>query len=352
MKILGPIDIAAAAPFTIGPPPKEIMHDYDKVVVNNHSPYLLKLFNGAFQGWCHPFMGDLFPYDPSGDGKIYAEPELMGTLAGNPHHFCVEYYEKDEQVSGKSYPAMMAQFGSTLVDSPELLDTISASQVPFTGTMVDVTAFQSFQLLVQYEAANAGPPANTCIMQISWWDAAEVNEIWRQTYELNSINSTDCGPTRIVDAMHGEKMQISFIAGNGAASTASYLLWGSNRSVDTPRVEEFGDVDARGLGTDRALLQTTTLSVGGGATVRRNVRLGSGFAVFMFGGGATSTSYDVLLHSPEQGSGNRVYSANFTGTPAVVQTLALPRRALTFVVINNDAGAKNVFFSLIQAQDG
>lgn len=354
--IIGPTDIDVnGVPFDITFPADRqapYRQPFDRVVINNHSPFLMHCQSGNFEQWIHPFMGDIMPFYHQ-SGKVHVTLELVGTIAGNPHHFCAEFYQKGEDILGRAYPAMMAQFGATLVDAPVLIDNDTSHLIPFTGPTVAVDQFQSFQLLVGYEAANAGPPANTCILEISWFDAAGVNEIWRQTYEINSINSTDCGATRITDAMRGSQIRLKFRAGNGAASTVSYILFGSNRPVPSPRCEEIGTNDTTGIGTDRILAMTGTLSVGAGATVQRNVRLGSGDAIWMFGGGATSSSYDVLLYPPSQGSGVRVYSANYTGTPQIAQLLALPRRALTLFIKNNDGvNAKNVFYSLVVAGEG
>lgn len=237
-----------------------------------------------------------------------------------------------------------------LIDRPQLIATevnrsVAAGQ--FESGLIDVRPFTSFSMKIQYEAANAGPPANTGIVELLWTDGVAANVLYGQAYEINSINSTDCSQTQIADAMYGPFMFYRLDAGNGAGSTFDLLLYGSTRPRDTPKAQEFGDSAAAGYGIDRTLMIFNT-TIAAGATVRKNCRLGSGPARLVLQTLAGGGPHDISLHSPQLGALNGRPYVNVVpaGANEVVAALTLPRRVMTLVVTNTGGAASTFRASL------
>lgn len=226
-----------------------------------------------------------------------------------------------------------------LVDEPLALASETSRLVPWVSDPIDARRWQSFQLNVQYEAANTGPPANTGLITLEWGDTSTfTNLLQRHSYEINSKNSTDCGPTVISDGMYGPWLRFGTGAGAGAASTMSLTLYGSNRPAQRPRIAEIGAVTANGISTDRVLCRHVA-AVAANTTVYRNVRLGAGAAVLHVATGAAGGPWDLHLFTPSGGvNDGRVWSVR--GHPAlgeITPRLALPRRVLTLRIINTHA---------------
>lgn len=229
----------------------------------------------------------------------------------------------------------------TAADNPMLIGLEFNNQAPFTSTAIDVRRWSSFTMSVQYEAANVGPPANTGIVTLEWGDTAGFgNIVGRQTYEINSVNSTDCGRTIITDRHYGPFMRYSVAAGQGAASTATLVLYGSNRIVDFAQCYETANVPARGLSTDNVDLWMA-LVVAFGVTVSRNVRIGSGQAVLHVNFSGAGGPYNLSMYSPAIGAATPFFQRTGLAVGSEsTYTFTLPRRALT-IQITNTSGAAN-----------
>lgn len=241
-----------------------------------------------------------------------------------------------------------------LIDRPNQIGLELNHLVPFTTGVVDARPFQSFQLSVQYEAPNAGPPGRTCRVTLEWGDTSGFSNITHsQEYEINSVNSTDCGRTIITDRMHGAFMRMSFAAGNGAASTITLVLYGSTRPVDRARVAEIGATPGRGMSIDNTLVLANG-TIGPGVTVNRNVRLGRGPASLHYNFRIAGGPFNVILYSPYLRSlaASHVYLTHNNialGTERMT-LLYLPRRCLT-LQIDNTAGAGTADYDLSLVED-
>jgi hypothetical protein len=243
--------------------------------------------------------------------------------------------------------AQILSTGITLRDNPVLIDIGLNQLVPFTGTVVGVSQYQSFILSVQYEAANAGPPQNTGVITLEWGDTAAFgNVLGRQTYEINSVNTTDCGRTTIVDRHAGPFMRVLGAAGNGAASTATYVLYGSYRPVDTPRVYELGPTIANGLSTDLVALWLGRVA-GAGLTIANTARIGTGAAILQLSFSAAGGPYNVSLISPQQGAARPFFQRTGLAVGGeFTYQIQLPRRAL-YISITNTGGANGNAFATL-----
>lgn len=231
-----------------------------------------------------------------------------------------------------------------VVDQPDLIWIVLNQAIPHTSAVFDVRRWASFQLSIQYEAANAGPPANTGVVTIEWADTnAFVNILTRHTYEINSLNSTDCGRTSISDGMQGPFMRMSLAVGNGAASTFTAVMYGSNRPFTRSRAHELAATTLRGISTDRHTVIFND-NVGAGATVDRNARIGLGRATILIIAGTTGGPLDVLLHSPQLTlSGGRCYQRlGIAANTTVTDQITLPRRCQTLRLSNTGGAAMTV----------
>lgn len=236
----------------------------------------------------------------------------------------------------------------TASDNPMLIALELNTAIPLTSAAVDVRRWSSFVLSVQYEAANAGPPANTGIVTLEWGDTAGFgNIVGRQTLEINSVNTTDCGRTVITDRHYGPFMRYSLAAGAGAASTFTLVLYGSNRIVDFAQCYETAGVPARGMSTDNVDLWIGQV-VAFGVTLSRNVRIGSGMAVLHVNFTGAGGPWNIVAFSPALGAGQPFFQR--TGLAVGSESSyswALPRRALTFQVTNASGAANgNAFVTL------
>ena len=256
--------------------------------------------------------------------------------------------------NGLTYSAGAVEIASQIAVAQAqltLVDLAFNRLVPFTDTAVDVSLYGSYYLAIQYEAANAGPPANTAIITLEWGDTIGFsNTLYQQTIEINSIFTTDCGRAIIQDKMYGPFMRVSAAAGNGAASNVTLVLYASYRTfTGSMRCRELGPTPAVGLSTDNCRVLFAG-NVGAGATVRVNVRLGSGEThIFSQIGTAAFAAgrVDTFLHSPALGVNARFWQQAFLApSTQFMDLIELPRRALTLQLTNTDA---NLHFLIISA---
>lgn len=242
-----------------------------------------------------------------------------------------------------------------LSDNPQLIAFGFSNQVPFSQFVIDVRRWASFILSVQYEAANVAPPQNTAVMRLRWWDTSGMgNELARQDYEINSVNTVDCGRTLISDAMRGPFMSIDFLAGNGAASTLTYTLYGSNRGSDKTRATELGPTATSGISTDRVPLVFRQNGLVAGLT-KLACRLGVGPAILSIGIGGAGGAISLRLYSPfliTTGIAPTFYSrTGMAGGFEIREAINLPRRVLV-AELNNTGGTTPDFnMSIIEADN-
>lgn len=271
--------------------------------------------------------------DPSGttDVQLYASP-----------------YINDWQPSPAAIAAQVLATGITVRDNPTLIGFQFSTAIPVTTNIGDVRQYQSFTLSIQYEAPAAGPPASTCILTIEWGDTAAFgNILGRQTYEINSVFSTDCGRTNIVDNMSGPFMRISLAAGLGAASTVTWVMYGSYRTVSAPRFYELGVTPARGMSTDLVCLQVGNV-LGAGATITRNVRAGVGLATLHINFSGPGGPYNFSLFVPSIGLGAPFFQRTGLGVASESTfQFMMPRRVLSLSTTNSSGvNNGNVFTTL------
>lgn len=236
-----------------------------------------------------------------------------------------------------------------VVDAPEVIETITGQGVPFTSGAFDVRRWASFHLNIGYEAPNAGPPANTGVVALEWGDDnVFTNVITKHEYEINSINSTDCGMSQISDGHYGPFMRYALNAGAGAGSTFSGVILGSNRPFTKTRSMERAPTGNRGLSNDRFLVLFSEV-VGAGVVIQRNVRLGVGPGTIHINSFAGAGPFDVSLHTPQYGlNGGRVFSALAIAAPqSQTYQLTMPRRVTCLRVANNGGAAVTVLVTLI-----
>jgi hypothetical protein len=334
-RIFGPVDLTGADQL-LPQAPAPANELYDRVVINNHSPYLLQLTNGGNRGWIHPFMGDLFPYDPGAD--VLVSPNLMGVLAGNPHHCCLEYYQPGEDIPGKSYPSMMAQFqtATQLADSPFLAAntglTTGVEQFPAGGE--PATKYSSYQLRLSF-SNGAASPSNYAQASIRFWhDLSLTKLIWEDTVEVNPGNVR----SYITDRLHGAQMSI-LPTFPGGTLDCTWLF--SNRSA--PRLQ---CLEAP-AGNDRILLARSSVVVGAGNTsADQFVPLFNGPCDISLDASAGVTA----LWSFYFGSLAPIaFKIPFSGA-ALTQEAILPLRPLHYTVQNTGA-SQQTFFTSIWARD-
>ena len=324
-------------------------------VLYNQSPYICLVQTEFDTQFIAAFTADVYIVERSPRPRIVVTPiSNLGVTNPLAAQIFGTWYTTREDIPLTTVPASL--FGSTesvLVDNPALLavELNRSTSGGFTSGAIDARRYQSFQMSVQYEAANAGPPANTMLLDLEWADDSSFsNVLHNQVYEINSFLSTDCGRTHITDAMHGPFMRYHAEPGNGAASTTSLVLYGSSRQIDTPRVQENGDTDATGLGVDRCLLAIVAETITPATNLERNCRLSSGPATLIAQTGAGGGSHDIVLYPPSLGIDFRGYSVNIpAGINNVVEKIALPRRALALFVNNN--GAANSILRLLLTAD-
>jgi len=341
-------------PFTFRPPAAQ--KSIANFVLYNQSPFILivNIGDGALVSYCPAFTADIYEVNPQVTititpvSSIGADTPLANQIFGI-------FYNDNEELPFSAFPASL--FGSpesVLVDSPKLLavELNRTTSGGFTSGAIDVRRYQSFQMSVQYEAANTGPPANTMLLDLEWADDASFsNVLYNHVYEINSFLTTDCGRTHITDAHHGPFMRYHCEPGNGAASTVSLVLYGSNRQVEKARLQENGDTDATGLGVDRTILYVLAETITPAVNLERNLRLAAGPAIVTIQTGAGGGSHDVVLYTPSLGINARVYSANIpAGINNRHEKISLPRRALTLFV-NNNGAANSTFWMTVTADD-
>lgn len=231
--------------------------------------------------------------------------------------------------------------GARLVDSPQLIDLALNAALPFVGPILDMRQWQSFLLSIQYEAANVAPPQNTGIVTLRWWDtAAKGNELGRQIWEINSVNQTDCGRTVITDQVRGPFMTVELSVGNGAASTMTYVLYGSNRPTDRSRVTELAPTAVAGPSSDRSILVYRNNLLPAGLT-KLACRLGIGAATLNIGIGGAGGNINLRLYSPQLINTSpfpTFYSrSGMVGGNEFHEPITLPRRVLV-AELNNTGG--------------
>jgi hypothetical protein len=266
MISVGPIDIdLSGVNFTIDPPVKQQLLGYDRIVINNHSPFLLKIHIGVYSGFVHPFMGDVFPFDPTQGGKVFVEPELMGVTTGNPHHFCAEYYEKDEPIQGPAYPAMMALFATQNAFGS---NTLFPSAAITSGQLLtlDVTAFSSFQLRIAWQNGIADTTASLRIDFESGGVlmASErfelISDLSQTLYtSANTIQAFGGGVHFLSGPCLGDTLKISLTFANG---TATAQVVASSRQMDKLRCM----ANPIGAAMNEPLSAQATVTVNAGVT--------------------------------------------------------------------------------------
>jgi hypothetical protein len=279
------------------------------------------------------------------DGEYFATVDPSGTT--DVQLYCSPYID-NWQPSPAAIAAQVLSTGITVKDNPTLIGFVFSTAIPVTTSIGDVRQYQSFTLSAQYEAPLAGPPANTCIVTIEFGDSAAFGNILsRQTYEINSVFSTDCGRTTIIDNMAGPFMRILLAAGFGVASTVTWVLYGSYRTVSAPRFFELGTTPARGMSTDLIVLQFAQVLAFGVAQAR-NVRAGTGLATLHCNFTGAGGPYNISLFAPSIGAGTPFFqrSALASGSESTFQFM-IPRRVLSMNILNSSAGSNgNGFVSL------
>ena len=327
-------------------------------VLYNQSPYICEAATALDKQWCAAFTADAYVVPTQPYPKIIVTPQSnLGSDSPLAAQIYGTWYTRKDDLPLTTVPASL--FGSTesiLTDNPKLLavelNRTATLGIGFTSGVIDVRRYQSFQMSVQWEAANAGPPANTMYLDLEWADdAAFSNVLHNQVFEINSFLSTDCGRTHIVDGHHGPFMRYHCEPANGGTSTVTLVLYGSSRPVENPRLQENGDADATGLGVDRTILICDAVTITPAANLERNCRIASGSGTVIIQTGAGGGSHDVVLYSPDIGIGARYYTSNIpAGINNVVERISLPRRAMALFVNNN--GAANSTFWMSVTADG
>jgi hypothetical protein len=223
------------------------MRDYDKIILKNQSPFLLAAHNGQYTYWLHPFMADVFPYDASGDGKVYFEPVLEGVLSGTASLLTAAYYLKSETVQGDAYPAILSQFSTVLGDNPAVVfdGNLTSGQERGTGN-VNPAAFSSYQLRFVF-ANGAQTATNFAIVDVRFYeDAAQTILIGSDTFQINASNAN----TYISGPLRSGFMAI-FASFPGGTLGCHWLL--SNRPVSRVQATEGTGVLTPPSGTDPLL---------------------------------------------------------------------------------------------------
>jgi hypothetical protein len=242
-------------------------------------------------------------------------------------------------VTGIGYPDWQPVVA--LSDNPQLISLGLNGQIPYSSAVIDVRRWASFVLSAQYEAPNVAPPQNTAIVRLRWWDSAGMgNEVARQDYEINSVNTVNCGRSLISDAMRGPFMSLDFLAGAGAASTLTYVLYGSNRGSDKTRATELGGLDTVGDSADRVPFLFRQNGLVAGLT-KLATRLALGPATLSIGVGGAGGAISLRIYSPYLiGTGvapTYITRTGMTGGFEVREQITLPRRVLV-VELNNTGG--------------
>lgn len=228
---------------------------------------------------------------------------------------------------------------SALIDDPAVLEEVTSAAVPRSGAIIDVRRWQSYTLFIQSEAADAGPPANVLLFEVQWSETSTMGTFPQaQHWTVNSLLSTDCGPTYIRGPMDGAFMRINVFGGATSIGPVTYKLVGSHRPLTDHRAFEVGPTADRGLSKNLILARMTD-SVAAATTVERNVRIGPGPAMMHTRFGTAGGTWDVFLYEPQRGATTGVIWAadNLAAGSSEVFRLSLPRAALTLRVVNDHA---------------
>jgi hypothetical protein len=312
-------------------------------VLYNQSPFVCVVQTEFDTQFCAAFTADVYVVERTPRPRIIVTP-ISNLGADDPIASQVfgTWYTQREDIPLTTVPASL--FGSTdsiAVDNPvTLLSGTAQDTTPFyTSALFDTRRYLSYQLYIEYNAANAGPPGNTLIVRLEWYSDLLGGALLHQNeLEINSMNSTDCGPVIITDSMHGAFMRLVMFTGNGPNSTATFRLVGSNRPQANLRIVEIGDGGSAGQGSDQALVLLGNISVPAATTTRRNCRLGHGRATFFVRTSAAGGPWGIDLHSPDIGSTLPYWTANVpAGANFITTPITAPRRALTLVIANTHA---------------
>lgn len=116
MQTIDPIVITGAK-FTVEPR-AQTAPLYNRVVIANHSQYLLTVRTGLRTAYIQQFTVDVVEYDPS-DPKVFFQPSLIEALiSGVVSHCTVVFFEPGEELPNSVYPASLPVYTSAATFIP------------------------------------------------------------------------------------------------------------------------------------------------------------------------------------------------------------------------------------------
>lgn len=347
MITVGPTTVTAT-PFEVVPPTSGVQLIFNRVVISNHSQYLLKIRNGPFTMFIDPWTVNIVPYAGENSSVIEITPSLIATLInGASSYLTAQFYRSDEDSESTSYPSAItspidaalavAQAGTVLIDNPFVANGGTVSLV--NGVEIDTffsipaAGYQSYQLKFNYDNG-AATAVNYGQVEIRFYDPNTGAIVWRDIIECN----TGGVDTYVTDRCHGYRMTL-FPTFPGGTLFVLWLL--SNRPADRLKVLESP------AGADRILLNRSGIAVAGGATSAQQ------FAPLFHGpmivsldasAGVTAT-WNFYFGS----LANITHKIQFPGAPTY-QELILPCRPIHYTV-QNTAGALTTFFTSMWVRD-
>ncbi len=349
--VVGPTTITGA-PFTVEPPASSGIQarNFDRVVLANASPYLLRLADASNQGWLSPFTVNLFPYDPNGP-TIQVTPALQGVVvAGNPSQLTAEFYRPDESLDNRTYPAPVALFStinafssSTLLANAAVVNNVQLG--PF-----DVSQFNSYQLRVQWLTGTIDTFAT---IRMNWLtNAVSVDQQLFKIISSDSLTLASNGLVTIAAAGGGSHFFTDRCRGDSlvitpvfATGTMQVQLLGSSRQSIGLRTGSTADDASKNL----LLSPDAGLNIvsGGASGICWAPMLCPGPAELRVGQGVAK--YQVILY---MGSVNGITLAkNLPYSVDFIQEILLPRAPVGVQIVNNDTVNSPYIVSLVGTSD-
>ena len=346
MKLVGPVTITAGA-FTLQPESGDNT-PYDRIVIENHSQFLLTINTPLSTRWLQPWTADIFDFSPTNRKTLCVAASVGSVNVGNDY-VTTTYFEKQDQIS-TTYPTPLmspgdiatavatqafAQLASTLLNTgSRIIDQpfVAARQAMTSGVELaaflntQASLFQSYVLKLNF-SNGAQSATNFALIEIRFYDDAN-NVIWKDIVEVNAGNPD----TYITDRMHGNFMKL-FPTFPGGTLNVDWIM--SNRPADRLKVLEAP------TGADRILVQDQQTTVAAAATS------GHVFVPLFHGPGhffAWHSATDTTLIRLYWGSLSTNESERLNGPSGadIHQDILLPLRPLHYTINNQGAGSVTV----------
>lgn len=358
MLTVGPVTVTATA-FTVRPQTGNTTQlIFSRVVLSNHSQYLLEIRNGSIRAFLDPWTVNVFPYSSDQDSDILCTPSLISTLIiGASSYLTAQFYQETEPDIGVAFPSpitspidaalAVAQQGAPAIDIPVLLGfafltNLNAGATAVIGTFA-ITSYSSFFSWYGWDA-----PVGTFLrVTLTWKDSttATVDEDEIVINGQGAGSPTTAGGAYIRGPVRGTSLSITFKNEGLVAANYNYDFNGSLRVVTGLRCIE-NNATAN-------LLFEGQITPGGLSNMTQWLPLVSGFISTGFQ--AVGTNGQNIRLSLRTGITNslmfdRTYLIGTTAPDYALQ-LIFPRIPMNLFVDNLGASAINGIRCVVTVED-